>query len=133
MSIRLLDLEPGDRVAALQPALDHRSAIDEVQLRPFTDDDVTLHPEWLSLKKTFDETDCAGVAGRIIPVWQNAKPDWLEMEQQQAVVNCELGDELKRLEDDPPLGANSAFRRKKFEKYGLFQLDLGVSGDNRNT
>jgi glucosyl-dolichyl phosphate glucuronosyltransferase len=97
----------------------------------FTDDDVILHPGWLlSLKRTFDEFDCAAVAGRIIPVWSRPKPDWLEMEQQQAVVNLELGDKPKQVEDDPPLGANSAFRKEMFERYGLFWLDLGVSGEN---
>ncbi|MFZ0937825.1 MAG: glycosyltransferase family A protein, partial [Candidatus Sulfotelmatobacter sp.] len=35
-----------------------------------TDDDVLLHPEWLlNLKRAFDEFDCAGVGGRIVPVW----------------------------------------------------------------
>ena len=97
----------------------------------FTDDDVILHPEWLlNLIRAFDEFDCAGVAGRVIPVWHHAKPDWLEMEGQQAIVNFELGDEPKELKDDPPLGANSAYRKDNFAKYGLFRLDLGVSGEN---
>ncbi|MFZ3190317.1 MAG: glycosyltransferase family 2 protein [Candidatus Sulfotelmatobacter sp.] len=97
-----------------------------------TDDDVLLHPEWLlNLKRAFDEFDCSGVGGRIVPVWSHAQPDWLEMEEQQAIVHFDLGDETKEIKDSPPLGANSAFRKDMFAKYGGFRLDLGVSGDNR--
>jgi len=98
----------------------------------FTDDDVLLHPEWLlNLKRAFDEFDCAGVGGRVIPVWQHPKPDWLQMEDQQAIVHYELGDNAKEIKDNNPLGANSAYRKEKFAKYGVFRVDLGVSGENR--
>lgn len=98
----------------------------------FTDDDVILHPEWLlNLKRAFDEFNCAGVAGRIMPVWQHPKPDWLEMEEQQAIGHYELGDEPKQIEDHNPLGANSAYRRDLFAKYGTFRLDLGHRGEDR--
>jgi glucosyl-dolichyl phosphate glucuronosyltransferase len=94
----------------------------------FTDDDVLLHPEWLTgLIHTFEEFDCAGVAGRIVPLWNHPKPRWLEMEGQQAIVNFELGDESKEIRF-APMGANSAFRKQVFTRHGLFRLDLGVSG-----
>jgi glycosyltransferase involved in cell wall biosynthesis len=94
----------------------------------FTDDDVLLHNDWLkSLKSTFDRFDCAAVAGRVVPSWNHPKPDWLKMEEQQAVVNFELGDEFKQIHF-PPLGANSAFRKQVFASHGLFRLDLGVRG-----
>jgi glucosyl-dolichyl phosphate glucuronosyltransferase len=98
----------------------------------FTDDDVILHPEWLTnLKQTFDTFQCAAVGGRIIPVWQQPKPDWLEMDEQQAIVHYEHGDEPTVLREHPPLGANCAYRKDEFVKYGTFRLDLGVSGENR--
>jgi glycosyltransferase involved in cell wall biosynthesis len=98
----------------------------------FTDDDVLLHSEWLlTLKRAFDEFDCAGAGGRIIPVWRHQKPDWLEMEDQQAIVHYDLGDETKEIKDSPPLGANSAYRKDAFAKYGGFRLDLGVCGESR--
>jgi glucosyl-dolichyl phosphate glucuronosyltransferase len=96
----------------------------------FTDDDVLFQCEWLSnLKRTFDSHDCAAVAGRVIPQWNHEKPDWLEMEGQFAIVNFDLGDELREVQV-PPLGANSAFRRDVFQKHGLFRLDLGVNGSH---
>jgi len=94
----------------------------------FTDDDVLVHPDWIrEIKKTFDEQNCSAVAGRVIPQWNHAKPPWLEMNGHFAVTNFELGDEMKEIRI-PPLGANSAFRKGIFEKYGLFRLDLGVRG-----
>lgn len=94
----------------------------------FTDDDVTFDPEWLiSIKRTFDEFDCAAVGGRVIPVWNQPKPEWLVMGEQQAIVNFDKGDVPKQIQC-PPLGANYAFRREVFSKIGSFRLDLGVTG-----
>lgn len=121
-----------ERRQGRSPALNAGIAAAKGKIIAFTDDDVTLHPEWLlNLKLAFDEFDCAGVAGRVVPVWYHPKPDWLEMEEQQAIVNFELGEIAREIRDRTPLGANSAYRKDKFEKYGLFRLDLGVSGENR--
>ncbi len=94
----------------------------------FTDDDVILHPDWLvNLKQTFDNFDCAAVAGRVLPQWNGPRPEWLEMDGHFAVVNFDLGDDTKQIQV-PPLGANSAFRSHIFKRYGVFRLDLGVTG-----
>lgn len=112
------------RSAALNAGIAHANG----EIVVFTDDDVILHTDWIAnLKRTFDECDCAAVAGRVVPQWNHAKPDWLEMDGHFAVTNFELGDERKEIKI-PPLGANSAFRKDMFKKYGLFRLDLGVSG-----
>ncbi len=109
-------------------ALNAGIAATKGEIIAFTDDDVVLHCDWLaSLKRAFEEYDCAACAGRVIPLWSHPKPDWLEMEGQFAVVNFDLGDEPKEIKV-PPLGANSAFRKDIFDKYGLFRLDLGVTG-----
>lgn len=94
----------------------------------FTDDDVLFDQNWLcTLKETFNRYDCEAVAGRVLPLWRQPKPDWLVMEGQFAVVHFDYGDESKEI-NEPPLGANSAFRRGVFRRHGLFRLDLGVSG-----
>lgn len=114
------------------PALNAGIAAANGKIIAFTDDDVTFHPDWLiNLKRTFDAFQCAGVGGRVIPVWQQTKPEWLQMEEQQAIVHYELGDEPQVLKEHPPLGANCAYRKDEFVKYGTFRLDLGVSGENR--
>lgn len=95
------------------------------ELLAFTDDDVMVDQNWLTgLVRMFTQSDCIGVAGRVVPVWWQPKPEWLELEDQQAVVHFEYGEEPKML-DLPPIGANMAFRRIAFEKYGLFRVDLG--------
>ncbi|HET7207521.1 MAG TPA: glycosyltransferase [Terriglobales bacterium] len=97
----------------------------------FTDDDVSVDPGWLmALKSTFDEYKCLGIAGRVVPLWQGPRPSWLEMEGQQAIVNFDFGSEPRESER-PPLGANAAFARMAFEKYGFFRTDLGPSGSQR--
>jgi glycosyltransferase involved in cell wall biosynthesis len=94
----------------------------------FTDDDVILDSAWLyNLERTFDDSQCSAMAGKVVPQWGHPKPDWLDMDGHFAVTNFDLGGELKQIRV-PPLGANSAFRKKVFEKYGLFRLDLGVRG-----
>ena len=98
----------------------------------FTDDDIILHPQWLAnLHHVFDDTRCSAAAGRVVPVWNHPKPDWLEMEDQLAIVRFEMGEEVKEIRV-PPLGANCAFRREMFEKHGMFRLDLGPSGSRHS-
>ncbi len=95
----------------------------------FTDDDVTFDPNWLaSLKRGLDELDCIAVGGKIIPVWDGPLPSWFQWEGQQAVVHLDLGE--KPTELNFAIGANAAFRREAFEKYGLFQTKLGVSAES---
>ena len=99
------------------------------ELLAFTDDDVTLDEHWLTgLLEIFAQFDCIGVAGRIVPVWEQPQPEWLELENQGGVVHFEYGEEPRTL-DLPPNGANMAFRRIAFEKYGLFRVDLGKTKD----
>jgi len=117
-----------EKIQGRSAALNAGIRVAQGDIVAFTDDDVILHPDWLSsLKNTFDRFDCAAVAGRVVPSWNQPKPDWLEMKDQQAVVNFDLGDQYKEIRY-PPLGANSAFRKEVFAKYGLFRLDLGVRG-----
>jgi glycosyltransferase involved in cell wall biosynthesis len=91
----------------------------------FTDDDVLVDSGWLgALAHTFAAMDCIGVGGRVVPVWNQRPPSWLEMEGQQVVVHFDFGGEPKEI-GLPPIGANMAFRRAAFEKHGLFRTELG--------
>jgi cellulose synthase/poly-beta-1,6-N-acetylglucosamine synthase-like glycosyltransferase len=47
------------------------------ELLAFTDDDVTLDPGWLAeIKATLDTDDCVGLGGKIVAVWNTARPRW---------------------------------------------------------
>jgi glucosyl-dolichyl phosphate glucuronosyltransferase len=95
----------------------------------FTDDDVTVHPDWIiEMCSTFETFHCAGVGGKIVPVWNIPKPDWLEMDGpyklMNAVVSFDLGSDPCPI-TTTALGANFAFDKEVFQRYGGFRTDLG--------
>jgi glucosyl-dolichyl phosphate glucuronosyltransferase len=94
----------------------------------FMDDDVTVGPEWLwNLTAALHTGEWTGAGGRIIPVWHGDPPKWLPIERLQLsgpFVAFDLGSEPGPLAE-PPFGANMAFRKEAFEKYGGFRTDLG--------
>ena len=95
----------------------------------FTDDDVTVDEAWLrSVKTAFDQFGCAAIAGRVVPVWPGPKPAWFAesgpFSTPKAIVSFDHGDDVLPITRDL-CGANMAFRRFVFDKYGLFRTDLG--------
>ena len=100
----------------------------------FTDDDVTIDSRWLvEMKRAFESYDCVGIGGKIVSVWNCKKPRWFEEDGPYglyaAIVRLDLGNEVVELKR-PAFGANMAFRRAAFEKYGLFRDDLGPNPEN---
>jgi glycosyltransferase involved in cell wall biosynthesis len=99
----------------------------------FTDDDVTVHPRWLcELQKTFDEYDCLGVGGKIVPVWNGQEPSWLRRDgpfafRSGVIVSFDQGEEAQELTISP-VGANMAYKKVGFEEHGFFRTDLGKIG-----
>jgi glycosyltransferase involved in cell wall biosynthesis len=96
----------------------------------FTDDDVTVEPAWLEyLTAPLHNARWAGCGGRILPEPGFSPPPWLAIDgpMNQLGALCayfepaDLPGELDR----PPIGANMAFRRETFLKYGGFRTDLG--------
>jgi glycosyltransferase involved in cell wall biosynthesis len=100
----------------------------------FTDDDVTVDPDWLcKLTAAFEDGEWAGAGGRIRPQQSFSPPRWLLAEGPRQITGTlvlfDLGEQSRKL-DRPPFGANMAFRRFAFEKYGNFRTDLGHCGDD---
>jgi glycosyltransferase involved in cell wall biosynthesis len=99
------------------------------ELIVFTDDDVLIAKDWLvEIKSTFDEFGCLALGGKIVADWPTSRPSWFEDQGPfalgQAIISCDLGNEVCRTKKIP-IGANMAFRKQAFEKYGLFRTDLG--------
>jgi glycosyltransferase involved in cell wall biosynthesis len=96
----------------------------------FTDDDVIVEPTWLhNLTRTLHDGEWAGAGGRIVPLRPSSMPHWLALTgpyKMGGIVAAlfDHGDTPGPL-DEPPFGANMAFRRKIFAKYGGFRTDLG--------
>jgi glucosyl-dolichyl phosphate glucuronosyltransferase len=94
----------------------------------FTDDDVTVHPNWLkNLAAALQNDEWAGAGGRVIPAWNCSPPRWLSTESRHAfgpLVGFDPSPKACQL-NEAPIGANMAYRREMFEKYGGFRTDLG--------
>lgn len=97
----------------------------------FTDDDVTVEPAWLwNLTEGLLGGEWVGAAGRIIPQVERPLPSWLSMDEVAAgpFVAFDQGPVAGPL-TKVPYGANMAFRREIFQKYGGFRTDLGPAGE----
>lgn len=98
----------------------------------FVDDDVTVEPAWLrNLTAPLMNGEWAGAGGRTLLAHPFEPPSWMAMSGPDALGSIiaalfDLGPEPCEL-DRPPYGANMAFRREMFEKYGFFRTDLGPS------
>jgi glycosyltransferase involved in cell wall biosynthesis len=98
----------------------------------FTDDDVTVEPTWVqNLTASLNDGEWAGAGGRTLLAHPFSPPRWLTLTGPD-----NLGYVLAPLFDrglhpsefrEPPYGANMAFRKEMFGKYGLFRTDLGPS------
>jgi glycosyltransferase involved in cell wall biosynthesis len=101
----------------------------------FTDDDVIVEPDWLqNLTTSLHDGTWAGAGGSIRPPQDFTPPDWLTlgggaMDSSGVLALFDVGTEPGELEK-APYGANMAFRKDIFEKYGGFRPDLGRCGDS---
>jgi glycosyltransferase involved in cell wall biosynthesis len=96
----------------------------------FADDDASVEPTWLwNLTQSLNNGEWAGAGGRIILRWPSSLPSWLSTEgpySRHCFPGFDHGPEAMTL-NAPPFGANMAFRKEMFDKYGLFRTDLGPS------
>jgi glucosyl-dolichyl phosphate glucuronosyltransferase len=104
------------------------------ELLLFLDDDILIDPEWLvELRKTFEETGCMGVAGRIWLHWECPEPGWIAADTSRRfhklLGELDFGPERIRIERAAN-GANMAARASAFQKYGLFRTNVGVGGSH---
>ncbi|MGD9602575.1 MAG: glycosyltransferase [Gammaproteobacteria bacterium] len=98
----------------------------------FTDDDVLPEPDWLV--RTLDGLARFGAdacGGYIAPIWEKAPPDWLTERFYGflAVRTDRTDDFMLAAQDATPYGANMAFRRRVFERVGLFDVNRGRKGN----
>jgi glucosyl-dolichyl phosphate glucuronosyltransferase len=100
----------------------------------FTDDDVKIETSWLrNLTQALDNGKWAGTGGRTLLAERFLPPRWLALAGPCSLAGVlaavfDLGDEPCEL-DRAPYGANMAYRKEMFEKYGPFRTDMGPSAD----
>jgi glucosyl-dolichyl phosphate glucuronosyltransferase len=99
----------------------------------FIDDDETADAEWLqNLTSNLLSGEWAGAGGRVLAQWNGSRPRWASSNSSFALGPLAAFD--PRLEAGqmtvPPVGANMAFRKEAFDKYGNFRTELGRSGNS---
>jgi glucosyl-dolichyl phosphate glucuronosyltransferase len=117
------------------------------EILAFLDDDVKIEPKWLqNLTAGLRTGEWVGAGGRILPAQAFTLPRWLPSSGSAAFRRArgfrwdprgilyghfDLGSGASELDSyHAPYGANMAFRKSMFEKYGGFQ-ELGVSNGSR--
>lgn len=100
----------------------------------FMDDDVMVAPAWLAnLTATLHSGEWAGAGGPVRPPEDFKPPRWLALggaiDMGGALALIDFGERSGELKA-APYGANMAFRKEMFRRYGMFRVDLGRCGDN---
>jgi glycosyltransferase involved in cell wall biosynthesis len=104
------------------------------QIVVFVDDDVIARPGWLhKLTSPMIEGEYAACGGRIAAPCDFRPPAWFSVGGETDLLGAllpvfDLGAHACDM-TRPPYGANMAFRKAMFEKYGLFRVDLGRCGN----
>lgn len=100
------------------------------EILAFLDDDVCVEQTWLhNLTSVLHGGEWAGSGGRILPEPGFSPPRWLALDGPFNLLGAlcaysDPGNEPAELKS-PPIGANMAFRKEVFGRYGLFRTDLG--------
>ncbi len=94
----------------------------------FMDDDVEVDRQWLGgLVDKLNDRKWAGAGGRVLPQVGFVPSRWMDVRGLYGLAPLaifDLGLEAGELRE-APFGANMAFRKEMFAKYGAFRTDLG--------
>lgn len=94
----------------------------------FADDDVFFDTDWANaIIDEFEQNPTAdALGGRSTPIFEGGRPAWLQDEYLVLYGDTGFGDQLRWLDfPEHPFGLNMAFRRRVFERVGLFDANLG--------
>jgi glucosyl-dolichyl phosphate glucuronosyltransferase len=112
-------------------ALNSGIADARAEVLAFTDDDVAVEPSWLyELTHPLEDPEWSGTGGRVFLPVDFVPPPWLRPDDPSSILGIlayfdpgpEPGTFPKR---QPPVGANMAYRKEMFLRYGGFRTDLG--------
>ncbi len=101
------------------------------EILAFVDDDCLVDKHWLTCVVTGFESnpEAIGLGGKVVALWDSEQPRWLNIEAMPGpIVRFDPGDKFPA-DGTIPIGANMAFRKRAFEKYGNFRTEMGPAGD----
>jgi GT2 family glycosyltransferase len=121
------------RVLETRPGLDHgrNRAIEEARgdIIALVDDDIIVEPDWLSqLVAPFASQSSHSigvVGGEVVPVFPDGLPAWLEGSHRPLAFRP---DPVPLPAGQAPMGANFAFPRWVFDRFGNFDTNLDRQG-----
>jgi len=99
----------------------------------FLDDDALASSCWIQEVINVFESDAAigCVGGKIDPIWEGGKPDWIPEEIIGLYTLMDFSDHIVEMKPPYfPFGANVSFRKSVFDKIEPFREDLGRVGNN---
>lgn len=98
----------------------------------FIDDDAVAEKNWLKeIVTTFEDVNpvpgCVG--GKVLPVWEASRPEWLSESLLTHLSILDLGDSPRWIEENEFVcGTNMAFLNQSVEDAGFFETRLGRRG-----
>jgi len=124
---------PPRLIVETQQGLDHgrNRAIDEArgEILVLADDDILVEPDWLSdIVCPFSSDDAhkiGVVGGEVVPVFPDGVPPWLEGAHRPLSFRSDTG---PLLPSQAPMGANFAFPKWVFARFGKFDTNLDRQG-----
>jgi glycosyltransferase involved in cell wall biosynthesis len=121
------------RIVETRPGLDHgrNRAVDEAKgdVIVLVDDDILVEPDWLAqLVAPFSSLDSHSigvVGGEVIPIFPDGIPAWLVGSHRPLGFRTDSG---SLPPEQAPMGANFAFPKWVFARFGKFDTDLDRRG-----
>ena len=99
----------------------------------FIDDDAFAVSGFLkSIHGFFSQNSSVlALGGKVKPEFETGKPSWMSPFLMPLVAALDMGENIKEFSGKSfPVGANMSFRSEVFERFGLFNNDLGRKGNN---
>lgn len=99
----------------------------------FMDDDAVAEPDYLQNLHDFfvQYPDAAACGGRIYPDFETRRPRWMSHFLVPLTSSLDMGDKVRLFKQRSyPIGANMAFKRPIFDRFGVFNIALGRKGAN---
>jgi glycosyltransferase involved in cell wall biosynthesis len=125
-SIRYLFVATPGKSHAVNAALE----IARGEILAFTDDDVRPERHWLAyLDAAIGRPGVSFVAGRVLPIWETAPPEWMSPALYGVLAVPDNGTRPVAIAtaaaDVMPIGANMAVLRTVIDRIGGLRIDLG--------
>jgi GT2 family glycosyltransferase len=125
MRVRCVHEKVQGRSAALNTGI--QAAAGEIIVT--TDDDVRVEADWLEQAgAALDRLQCDYIGGRVLPLWNGARPRWLSERggpHWAVIALLDYGAAPMELTTRMPLGVNMAFRREVFNTVGGWDVRIG--------